>query len=107
VYTEYVYGENLVGIYGTGVGHTPPVNGPQDLAWFGIAGTFPGNVGGGGGGATPTSVTTSSKPTTTSGSGGGACAALYGQCGGSGYTGPKCCSSGTCKYSNDWYSQCL
>ncbi|KAK6500106.1 hypothetical protein TWF481_010464 [Arthrobotrys musiformis] len=37
-----------------------------------------------------------------------ACAALYGQCGGSGWTGPTCCDSGSvCTYSNDWYSQCL
>lgn len=35
------------------------------------------------------------------------CAALYQQCGGDGWTGPKCCSSGTCKVSNQWYSQCL
>lgn len=35
------------------------------------------------------------------------CAPLYGQCGGSGWTGPKCCSQGTCKVSNEWYSQCL
>ncbi|CAG7852961.1 Arabinogalactan endo-beta-1,4-galactanase; AltName: Full=Endo-1,4-beta-galactanase; Short=Galactanase [Serendipita indica DSM 11827] len=32
----------------------------------------------------------------------------YGQCGGSGYSGPKTCVSGyTCQYSNEWYSQCL
>ncbi|EPS42444.1 hypothetical protein H072_3625 [Dactylellina haptotyla CBS 200.50] len=32
----------------------------------------------------------------------------YGQCGGSGWTGPTSCVSGwTCVYSNDWYSQCL
>ncbi|KAK8013935.1 hypothetical protein PG990_007231 [Apiospora arundinis] len=31
-----------------------------------------------------------------------------GQCGGSGYTGPKTCVSPyTCKVSNEWYSQCL
>nr|UMZ45335.1 hypothetical protein [Paramyrothecium sp.] len=35
------------------------------------------------------------------------CASLYGQCGGSGWAGPKCCSQGTCKASNQWYSQCL
>ncbi|KAH7368925.1 family 62 glycosyl hydrolase [Plectosphaerella cucumerina] len=35
------------------------------------------------------------------------CAGLFGQCGGSGWTGPKCCSQGTCKVSNAWYSQCL
>ncbi|VUC37166.1 unnamed protein product [Clonostachys rosea] len=44
---------------------------------------------GGGGGTTPT------------------CAALYAQCGGSGWTGATCCTSGTCTYSNQWYSQCL
>ncbi|KAI9150026.1 putative Carbohydrate Esterase Family 3 [Paramyrothecium foliicola] len=37
----------------------------------------------------------------------GTCAALYGQCGGSGWPGPKCCTQGTCKASNEWYSQCL
>ncbi|KAI9170779.1 putative Carbohydrate Esterase Family 3 [Paramyrothecium foliicola] len=35
------------------------------------------------------------------------CASLYGQCGGSGWAGPKCCSQGACKVSNQWYSQCL
>lgn len=34
------------------------------------------------------------------------CAALWGQCGGQGWTGPTCCSSGTCRASNQWYSQC-
>ncbi|KAF3922933.1 hypothetical protein ABW20_dc0101242 [Dactylellina cionopaga] len=35
-------------------------------------------------------------------------APLYGQCGGSGWTGPTTCVSGaTCVYSNEWYSQCL
>ncbi|POS78210.1 PHB depolymerase family esterase [Diaporthe helianthi] len=36
-YTKYVYGENVVGIYGTGIGHTVPVMGDQDMAWFGIS----------------------------------------------------------------------
>lgn len=35
------------------------------------------------------------------------CAPLYGQCGGSGWSGATCCSSGTCKASSEWYSQCL
>jgi len=52
-----------------------------------------------GGGSPPTT----SQPAPT----GGACSAIYGQCGGNGWAGPTCCSSGTCKYSNDWYSQCL
>jgi hypothetical protein len=33
--------------------------------------------------------------------------ALYGQCGGQGWTGPTTCLQGSCKYSNAWYSQCL
>ncbi|EEY16790.1 endo-1,4-beta-xylanase [Verticillium alfalfae VaMs.102] len=32
---------------------------------------------------------------------------LYGQCGGQGYTGSTCCSWGTCRAQNQWYSQCL
>ncbi|KAG0645453.1 hypothetical protein D0Z07_8625 [Hyphodiscus hymeniophilus] len=59
----------------------------------------------GGGGGTPTSSApgkTSTPPPV-----GGSCSALYGQCGGEQWTGPTCCSSGTCKASNAWYSQCL
>ncbi|KAI8631692.1 carbohydrate-binding module family 1 protein [Xylariaceae sp. FL1651] len=52
-----------------------------------------------------TTRTTTTAATTTTGS--ASCAALYGQCGGSGWTGPTCCVSGTCNYSNDYYSQCL
>lgn len=37
-WTKYIYGDNLVGVYGTGVGHNIPINGEQDLAWFGITG---------------------------------------------------------------------
>lgn len=55
-------------------------------------------------GATTTRATTAAQ--TTPGNS-GSCAAMWAQCGGSGWTGPKCCSAGTCKYSNDWYSQCL
>lgn len=57
----------------------------------------------------PTATTTTSGSATTSAPGGGSdCAAKFGQCGGQGWTGPKCCQSGsTCTYSNDWYSQCL
>ena len=52
----------------------------------------------------PTS-TSSAKVTTTSAAGGGA--PLYGQCGGIGWTGATTCATGTCKYSNPYYSQCL
>ncbi|EAU87430.2 endoglucanase II [Coprinopsis cinerea okayama7 len=43
-------------------------------------------------------------PTTAPAPGG---AALYGQCGGNGWTGPTFCSQGTCKTVNEWYSQCV
>ncbi|KAJ3544742.1 hypothetical protein NM208_g2895 [Fusarium decemcellulare] len=33
--------------------------------------------------------------------------ALYGQCGGQGYTGSTTCAKGKCVKSNDWYSQCV
>ncbi|KAM0329438.1 hypothetical protein ACHAQA_004746 [Verticillium albo-atrum] len=65
----------------------------------------------GGGGSTPspptTPPTTPSPPTTPPPSGGGNCAARWGQCGGSGWSGATCCSAGTCQAQNQWYSQCL
>jgi hypothetical protein len=48
-------------------------------------------------------LTTTSKTSTTSSpptGGSGSCSAMYGQCGGQGYTGPTCCSSGKCTVSN-------
>ncbi|KAI3554890.1 glycosyl hydrolase family 11 [Colletotrichum abscissum] len=57
----------------------------------------------GGGGTSP--PVTSPPP---SSGGDGTCAAKWAQCGGSGFTGPTCCQSGsTCQASNQWYSQCL
>ncbi|KAF3925092.1 Alpha-L-arabinofuranosidase [Arthrobotrys entomopaga] len=67
------------------------------------------------------SGTTTTKPATTAGGGGttmktttkttagntGNCAGIWQQCGGIGYTGPTCCTSSTCTYSNPYYSQCL
>lgn len=35
-YTKYIYGANLQGIYATNVGHTVPIQGDQDMLWFGI-----------------------------------------------------------------------
>ncbi|KAJ8520534.1 hypothetical protein ONZ45_g2689 [Pleurotus djamor] len=50
--------------------------------------------------STPSSTSTSSAPAATQ--------TKYGQCGGSGWTGPTVCASGsTCTFSNAWYSQCL
>ncbi|KJA26910.1 carbohydrate-binding module family 1 protein [Hypholoma sublateritium FD-334 SS-4] len=55
---------------------------------------------------TPTTTvkTTTAVPTTTSTAG---AAALYGQCGGIGWTGPTTCAQGTCQATNSYYSQCL
>ncbi|KAK3320429.1 hypothetical protein B0T19DRAFT_240588 [Cercophora scortea] len=53
------------------------------------------------------SSTTSSAPAATT-TASGCTAARYAQCGGNGFSGCTTCASGsTCKYSNDWYSQCL
>uniref|UniRef100_A0A0D2YK47 lytic cellulose monooxygenase (C4-dehydrogenating) n=1 Tax=Fusarium oxysporum (strain Fo5176) TaxID=660025 RepID=A0A0D2YK47_FUSOF len=68
--------------------------------------------GGDGGGSGPTTTlqtstrasSTQVPPVSTQPS--GQCASLWGQCGGSTWTGPKCCATGTCKALNDFYSQC-
>ncbi|OBT61572.1 hypothetical protein VE03_08943 [Pseudogymnoascus sp. 23342-1-I1] len=61
-------------------------------------------VGSGGGSTDPQPTTTTPQPTSNPGTG---CSAIWGQCGGQGWTGPTCCSSGSCKKTNDWYSQCV
>ncbi|KAL2023320.1 hypothetical protein VTK56DRAFT_3058 [Thermocarpiscus australiensis] len=63
--------------------------------------------GGGGNPGTPSTSATGPGPTGGGGGNPGNCAALWGQCGGSGWTGPTCCAQGTCKAANQWYSQCL
>jgi cellulase len=64
--------------------------------------------------AVPTTLATTTgspaAPTQPPANGGGnnsQAAALYGQCGGEGFAGGKCCSTGACKSVNKWYSQCL
>jgi len=52
------------------------------------------------------STRSSSAPATTS-SATTNCSPLYGQCGGQTWNGPTCCTQGTCKVANEWYSQCL
>ncbi|KAG8998472.1 hypothetical protein FRB95_011329 [Tulasnella sp. JGI-2019a] len=54
-----------------------------------------------------TSTGTTIPPSTTTPPPSGSCSALYGQCGGIGWSGATCCSSGTCKVSNAYFSQCL
>lgn len=61
-------------------------------------------TGSGSGSGTTTSSAAASTSTAPSG---GSCAALYGQCGGTGWSGATCCASGTCKAANAYYSQCL
>lgn len=57
---------------------------------------------------TSTKTTTTKTTTTTTQSASTACASLYGQCGGIGFTGATCCASGSaCVVQNDYYSQCL
>lgn len=51
---------------------------------------------------TKTSTVTTTAPTTTA-----AAQSLYGQCGGSGWSGPTACASGTCSTLNAYYYQCL
>jgi len=59
----------------------------------------------GGTGTTTTGGTVTNTGTT---SNGGCTVPKWGQCGGQGYTGCSTCASGsTCKFSNQWYSQCL
>jgi cellulase len=58
--------------------------------------------------AAPTTMVTAVKPTPTQGGNSGAVAQKYYQCGGKDFSGPTSCVLGTtCKYQNDYYSQCL
>ncbi|KAJ5017429.1 putative pectin lyase C [Colletotrichum sp. SAR 10_99] len=54
--------------------------------------------------AAPAAAATSAAASSGSGSGS---VALYGQCGGQGYSGATSCASGKCEVVNDWYSQCV
>lgn len=54
--------------------------------------------------AKPTTLATATKPAATKPAGN--CAAMWGQCGGNGFSGATCCSSGACKVVNPYYSQC-
>ncbi|KAK3905768.1 major facilitator superfamily domain-containing protein [Staphylotrichum tortipilum] len=113
-WTEYIYGPNLVGVYGTGITHNIPIHGENDMAWFGISGSTTTSTSTSAA-ATTTSTTltrstttTSSAAATSTASGGGCNSARWGQCAGIGWTGCKACESPyKCTYQNDWYSQCL
>ncbi|KAI0965251.1 carbohydrate-binding module family 1 protein [Xylaria arbuscula] len=60
--------------------------------------------------AAPTSVTPSTTIATTATNtqtGDSTAQTLYGQCGGSNWTGPTTCAEGSCTQYNDYYSQCV
>lgn len=69
---------------------------PGPSVWNGAAGS------GTGSGSSPTTTKAASN-----GGSSGSGAALYGQCGGVGFTGPKTCAQGKCVAANQYYSQCL
>lgn len=55
-----------------------------------------------------TSTSTSTSAQVTAPPTGGDAQTKYGQCGGSGWTGPTACAAGSsCSVLNDWYSQCV
>jgi acetylxylan esterase len=107
--TRYIYGDRLQGIWGHGIGHVVPTNETEALQWFGIipGANLPPTT------AQPPASTQSSAssqapPASTAPPNTGNCAAKWGQCGGSGWSGPTCCQAGsTCTSSNTWYSQCI
>ncbi|CAJ2507097.1 Uu.00g082830.m01.CDS01 [Anthostomella pinea] len=72
------------------------------------AGTSPSSsAGSGSAGSVTTAVGATATGTGATATATGACkAALYAQCGGTGYTGCTACASGTCSALNDYYSQC-
>ena len=127
-YTKYVFGPSVQGIYvstspfppsqtidhnpliisfqAVNVGHTVPIQGTEDLKWFGLgpyASSTPGTTTTAGSGPSPT---TTPVTTTTPVSSGGT-VAEWGQCGGIGWTGGTTCAAPyTCKVLNSYYSQC-
>ncbi|KAK1590463.1 family 61 glycosyl hydrolase [Colletotrichum navitas] len=88
----------LVGIYDSS---GKPTNGGRA---YSIPGPAVITCSGGGSSPPPTSNPPSIPPPS---NGGGSTAPLYGQCGGQGWTGATTCASGTCKASNEYYSQCV
>jgi acetylxylan esterase len=130
-YTKMIYGDGtkLLGYSALDIGHSVPVRSEDDLVWFGL---MPGPFYPGASSTTISARTTStiaSVRTSTSSvkatsmtsartsfssatrassttTAAGVSQARWGQCGGTGWTGPTTCASPyICKYSNDWYSQ--
>ena len=56
----------------------------------------------------PTTTTSAAPAVTSTASSGGCTAAQWAQCDGIGFNGCKTCAAGlTCKFLNDYYSQCV
>ncbi|KAF5328599.1 hypothetical protein D9619_011594 [Psilocybe cf. subviscida] len=103
-WTRTTYGPRFEAISAQGVGHDLPLQENDALAWFGLKG----------GSSTTTSSVSTTKPvsttktTTSSGSVATGTQSQWGQCGGTGWTGPTVCASPyKCTFSNNYYSQCL
>ncbi|PKS08333.1 hypothetical protein jhhlp_005277 [Lomentospora prolificans] len=88
-WTRYTYGPKVQGIFGAGITHNLPIQGDEDMKWFGITG---------GSSSSSTTLVTSTKTassststtkapatTTTAATGG---QARWGQCAGIGWSGP-------------------
>ncbi|KAJ7106347.1 carbohydrate esterase family 1 and carbohydrate-binding module family 1 protein [Mycena epipterygia] len=123
-YTKSIYGPNLQGISAAGVGHTVPIQGNEDMKWFGFIA----------GGAAPppsttvgstttisstttigttttsptTTISTTTAPPTSTAPASGPAAGHWDQCGGIGWTGATTCVAPfTCTTVNAYYFQCL
>lgn len=94
-YTAMIYGDGryMVAYSAAGVGHYVPTHETQALSFFGLDSDTPG--GGSTGGSGPSTFVTSTAQSPTSVAPTGNCGAMWGQCGGTGWTGATCCSSGT------------
>lgn len=103
-----------------GVSNIPAVQAADKVAAYVLANAGIGKLGSSSSTTKPTVTTSPAQPvatttttkaaaaaTTKPASSGSGSVAIYGQCGGIGWSGGKCVSGTVCKFSNDWYSQCL
>nr|OQO27948.1 hypothetical protein B0A51_03793 [Rachicladosporium sp. CCFEE 5018] len=114
----------LVNIYSSSIYTSYQAPGPKPISCGGGSGSSPASTTTKAATPTTTASTTTAKPvtttlvtstktttaaaTTTSKASTGGTVAQYGQCGGSGYTGPTTCASPyTCKANGAYYSQCV
>jgi hypothetical protein len=90
-----MYKANDPGIaYNKWTNNPAPYYMPGPAVWSGSGGSSGGGGSGGGGNGG-------------GGGSGGSGAPLWGQCGGIGWSGPTTCAQGTCKVTNEYYSQCV